>query len=82
MPRRDSGDSGTWWRCAAATAPGCTAGAGWVPAEVAGTGLVSFHSAAASCERAELCVQTNTTRTASCTLVGRNASKAPGASVT
>jgi hypothetical protein len=33
-----------------------------VPAEVTGTGLRSFHNAAANCERAELCVHTNTTR--------------------
>ena len=41
---------------------GCTASAGCVPAEVAGIGLRRFHNAAASWERAELCVQTNTTR--------------------
>ena len=35
-----------------------------MPAEVAGTGLWSFHIAAASCERAELWVHTNTTRSA------------------
>ena len=78
--RGRAGVSGMRWRRAAATAPGWTAGAGWVPAEVAGTGLVSFHSAAASWERAELWVQTNTTRTASCSVIGRRTSSAPGTS--
>ncbi len=35
-----------------------------MPAEVAGTGAASFHSEAASCERAEFRVHTNTTRPA------------------
>ena len=35
-----------------------------MPAEVTGTVLLRLHSAAASCERAELWVQTNTTRVA------------------
>ena len=43
-----NGASGTRCRRAAAIAPGCTAGAGWVPADVAGTGLAPFHSATAS----------------------------------
>ena len=64
---RCRGGAATSDRCrrrATATAPGCISGAGCVPAEVAGTGLVSFHSDAANCERAEFCVHTNTTRPA------------------
>ena len=45
----------------------------WAPMR---TALASFHSAAASCERAEFCVHTNTTRTASRTATGRSASSA------
>jgi hypothetical protein len=53
-------------RCARATAiaVGWTESAGWVPADVAGTRLDAVHAAAASWDRAELCVQTNTTRAA------------------
>src|SRR5690606_25760750 len=40
-------------RRAAATAPGCTFGAGWVPADSAGWPVRARHSEAASCERAE-----------------------------
>lgn len=44
------------------TARRCTRCAGRVPAEATGTGLRCAQSADASCDRAELCVQTNTTR--------------------
>ena len=52
------------WRRAAARAPGATAAPGWVPPDVTGMGLASRQSAAASCERAEFAVHTNTTRSA------------------
>ena len=45
------------------------AGAGWVPPAVAGTELLCAHSAAASCERADAAVHTNTTRPAAGALV-------------
>ena len=50
------------WRRATAAAPGAMAGAGWVPAEVDGHRAGLAHSAAASWERAEFAVHTNTTR--------------------
>ena len=46
---------------AAARVYGWTRSAGCVPALVAWTPCTTFHSAAASCERAEFCVQTNRT---------------------
>ena len=78
--RGEDGVSFRFRRCAAAIAPGWTAGAGWVPADVAGTALSAFHNAAASCERAEFAVQTNTTRTAPRVVVARSASSACGTS--
>ena len=46
---------------AAATAPGWTRSAGWVPALAAGAPVVAVHRPAASWERAELAVHTNST---------------------
>ena len=51
-------------RRAAATAPGWTASAGSVPAESATPPVRARHSAAASCERAELAEHTKSTRPA------------------
>ena len=64
MWRGRSRGSGRRWRPAAAMAPGSIAAAGWVPADAAGTVLARRHSAAARCERAELAVHTNSTRSA------------------
>ena len=64
MCRGRSRGSGRRWRSAAAMAPGSIAAAGCVPADTAGTLLARRHSAAARCERAELAVQTNSTRSA------------------
>ena len=60
-------------RRAAATASGWTRSAGWVPAEVAGAPVSWRHRAAATWERAELCVQTNS--------AGSAGSRAPGRQV-
>jgi len=49
-----------------------------VPADAAGTRLRRFHYAAADCDRAELCVHTNTTRGARSTPSGTNPANAPG----
>ena len=48
-------------RAAARIAPGWTSSTGWVPPELAGCPSSRRHSAAAIWDRAELCVQTNTT---------------------
>ena len=58
------------WRSATATARGWMRGPGWVPAEVAGMMPRWFQVAAASWERAEFAVHTNTTRGTACRLVG------------
>ena len=61
---------------------GRCASAGWVPAEAAGIVLARRHSAAASWERAEFAVQTNSTRARTPSTAGSAASagrRAPGA---
>jgi hypothetical protein len=60
--------------------PGCTRGAGSVPADVAGIGLRRAQRAAASWERAELWVQTNTTRGACVSAAGTSVVSASGRS--
>src|SRR5919112_2023264 len=55
-------------RCATLTALGCTRAAGFVPAEATAPPTRSRHRAAASWERAELWVHTNTTRPAAVAL--------------
>ena len=59
---------------------GRSARAGWVPADAAGTGLAWRHSAAASCERAEFAVHTNTTRLAARSGGGVSSSRISGTS--
>ena len=66
------------WRFAAASAPRSIAAAGWVPAEATGTSLACCQSAAASWDRAEFAVQTNTIRLASAAERGARPSNAPG----
>src|SRR5690625_714372 len=70
------------WRRATSRASGWIWSAGWVPAEVTGTALARRHSAAARWERAELRVQTNTTRATARWSRGVMWSRAPGTSWT
>ena len=80
MWRGRSRGSGRRWRPAAAIAPGSIAAAGRVPADTAGTLLVWRHSAAARCERAELAVHTNSTRSAARAGGRASESREPGMS--
>ena len=65
------------WR-QASTVPAVSAGTH--PADTAGTGLVRRHRAAAKCERAELAVHTNRTRSAARAGGGASESRDPGIS--
>ena len=80
MCRGRTRGSGRRWRAAAAMAPGSIAAPGCVPADTAGTALARRHSAAARCERAELAVHTNSTRSAARAVGGASESRAPGTS--
>ena len=80
MWRGRSRGSGRLWRLAAAMAPGSIVSAGRVPADTAGTLLAWRHSAAPRCERAELAVHTNSTRSAARAVGRARGSRAPGIS--